>query len=119
MRGTITEENRGTDDALYLCILHRLSHDIWNLVTKGNPNFVTDHVVAPIAPGNNKCEVTYYGYRLSSSWTSRLMRQLEFYPTLLEAKCTSIASIRANGSASQPPIASVTTPVTVEPLSPP
>jgi hypothetical protein len=75
-------------DAVYFRILPRLSHDLWKLFAHGNPLFVPDHVVAPIAPGVNKCEVTYYGYRITSSGVSRILRSLELYPTLLEANCT-------------------------------
>jgi hypothetical protein len=90
VKGTRVEDGRSTADAVYFRVRHRLSHDVWNMAVHGNPNYVTDHVVAPIAPGINKCEVTYYGYRMSSSWTSRMMRSLEIYPTMLEAKCNSI-----------------------------
>jgi hypothetical protein len=82
-RGECTEA-----DAVYFRILPRLSHDIWKLFAHGNPLYVPDHVVAPIAPGVNKCEVTYYGYRVTSSGIARLLRSLEVYPTLLEANCT-------------------------------
>jgi hypothetical protein len=82
-RGECTEA-----DAVYFRILPRLSHDIWKLFVHENPLYVPDHVVAPIAPGVNKCEVTYYGYRVTSSGIARLLRSLEVYPTLLEANCT-------------------------------
>jgi hypothetical protein len=52
--------------------------------------YVPDHIVAPIAPGLNECHVTYYGYRMTSSWIARVLRSLQFYPTMLEAKCTYI-----------------------------
>ena len=74
-------------DAAYFRVQPRLSHDIWKLVEYGNPMYVPDHIVAPIAPGLNECEVTYYGYRMSSSWIARVLRSLQFYPTMLEAKC--------------------------------
>ena len=74
-------------DAAYFRVRPRLAHDIWKFVTYGNPIYVPDHVVAPIAPGVNKCEVTYYGYRMTSSWISRLIRSMQFYPTMLEASC--------------------------------
>jgi len=77
-------------DAVYFKVLPRLSHDVWKLVTYGNPIYVPDHVVAPIAPGVNKCEVTYYGYRMTSSWIARLMRSFQLYPTMLEATCVSL-----------------------------
>lgn len=93
-RGECTEV-----DAVYFRILPRLSHDIWKLFAHGNPLFVPDHVVAPIAPGVNRCEVTYYGYRVTSSGVSRLLRSLEFYPTLLEANCTYLG-MQLNGKES-------------------
>ena len=70
----------------------RLAHDFWKLVNYGNPFYVPDHVVAPIAPGVNQCQVTYYGYRMTSSWISRLLRSLEFYPVMLEANCRYIGA---------------------------
>lgn len=75
-------------DAAYFRVQPRLSHDVWKLVTYGNPVYVPDHIVAPIAPGLNECHVTYYGYRMTSSWIARILRSLQFYPTMLEAKCT-------------------------------
>lgn len=75
-------------DAAYFRVRPRLAHDLWKLWTYGNPIYVPDHVVAPIAPGVNRCEVTYYGYRMTSSWISRLIRSLQVYPTMLEASCT-------------------------------
>lgn len=92
VRGCRIEGECGERDAVYFRIHPRLSHDVWKLVTYGNPIYVPDHVVAPIAPGVNRCEVTYYGYRLTSSWISRLLRSLEMYPTLLETSCTSLSA---------------------------
>lgn len=83
-------------DAVYFRIRPRLSHDIWKLINFGNPIYVPDHVVAPIAPGVNRCEVIYYGYRMTSSWISRLLRSLEVYPILLDAKCTYLGSSVGN-----------------------
>lgn len=75
-------------DAAYFRVQPRLAHDVWKLLTYGNPVYVPDHIVAPIAPGLNECHVTYYGYRMTSSWIARILRSLQFYPTMLEAKCT-------------------------------
>jgi hypothetical protein len=75
-------------DAAYFRVQPRLAHDVWKLVAYGNPVYVPDHIVAPIAPGLNECHVTYYGYRMTSSWIARILRSLQFYPTMLEAKCT-------------------------------
>ena len=75
-------------DAAYFRVQPRLAHDVWKLVTYGNPVYVPDHIVAPIAPGLNECHVTYYVYRMTSSWIARILRSLQFYPTMLEAKCT-------------------------------
>jgi len=79
-------------DAAYFRVRPRLSHDLWKLWMYGNPVYVPDHIVAPIAPGLNECHVTYYGYRMTSSWIARVLRSLEFYPTMLEAKCTYLGS---------------------------
>jgi hypothetical protein len=79
-------------DAAYFRVQPRLSHDIWKLWMYGNPVYVPDHIVAPIAPGLNECHVTYYGYRMTSSWIARVLRSLQFYPTMLEAKCTYLGS---------------------------
>ena len=87
VRGCRIEGLCGEKDAAYFRVLPRLSHDVWKLIRYGNPIYVPDHVVAPIAPGVNKCAVTYYGYRMTSSWLSRLLRSLELYPTMLEASC--------------------------------
>ena len=81
-------------DAAYFRVQPRLSHDIWKLWMYGNPVYVPDHIVAPIAPGLNECHVTYYGYRMTSSWIARVLRSLQFYPTMLEAKCTYLGSER-------------------------
>jgi hypothetical protein len=75
-------------DAAYFRVQPRLAHDIWKLWVYGNPVYVPDHIVAPIAPGLNECHVTYYGYRMTSSWIARLLRSLQLYPTMLEATCT-------------------------------
>jgi hypothetical protein len=75
-------------DAVYFRVRPRLSHDIWKFVMYDNPIYVPDHVVAPIAPGVNTCTVTYYGYRMTSSWIARLLRSLQIYPTMLEASCS-------------------------------
>lgn len=79
-------------DAAYFRVKPRLSHDLWKLITQGNPIYVPDHVVAPIAPGVNRCLVTYYGYRMTSSWISRLIRSLEIYPVMLDARCEYLGS---------------------------
>jgi hypothetical protein len=74
-------------DAAYFRVAPRLSHDIWKLIVHGNPIYVPDHTVSPIAPGVNECRVTYYGYRMTSSWIARILRSLQVYPTMLEASC--------------------------------
>ncbi len=81
-------------DAAYFRVRPRLSHDVWKLWKYDNPIYVPDHVVAPIAPGVNKCSVTYYGYRMTSSWIARILRSLQFYPTMLEASCTYVGGTR-------------------------
>jgi hypothetical protein len=75
-------------DAVYFRVRPRLAHDVWKLFAYGNPVYVPDHVVAPIAPGINECHVTYYGYRMTASWIARILRSLQVYPTLLEVKCS-------------------------------
>lgn len=79
-------------DAAYFRVQPRLAHDVWKLFTYGNPVYVPDHIVTPIAPGLNECHVTYYGYRMTSSWIARILRSLQFYPTMLEARCTYLGS---------------------------
>jgi hypothetical protein len=74
-------------DAVYFRVRPRLSHDIWKLILYGNPIYVPDHIIAPIAPGVNECHVTYYGYRLTASYIARLVRSMQIYPTMLEASC--------------------------------
>jgi hypothetical protein len=81
-------------DAAYFRVQPRLMHDLWKLIAYGNPVYVPDHIVAPIAPGVNECHVTYYGYRMTSSWIARILRSLQFYPTMLEAKCTYVGGYR-------------------------
>ena len=89
-------------DAAYFRVRPRLSHDLWKLWMYGNPVYVPDHIVAPIAPGLNECHVTYYGYRMTSSWIARVLRSLQFYPTMLEAKCTYLGSHSSHGDPPQP-----------------
>lgn len=72
----------GEEDGVYFYVKPSILHNAWNWAVKGNPMYIPDHVVAPIAPGVNKCEVTSYGVR----W--RVARWLQAYPVLLEAKCT-------------------------------
>jgi hypothetical protein len=74
-------------DAAYFRVAPRLAHDVWKLIVHGNPLYVPDHAVSPIAPGVNQCQVTYYGYRMTSSWIARILRSLQVYPTMLEASC--------------------------------
>jgi len=80
-------------DSVYFRVKPRLSHDAWKLIQYGDPFFIPDHVVAPIAPGVNKCQVTYYGYRMTSSWISRIMRSLQLYPVMLEANCVFVGAV--------------------------
>jgi hypothetical protein len=87
VRGCRSEGVCTERDAAYFRVRPRLSHDIWKLIKYDNPIYVPDHVVAPIAPGVNRCMVTYYGYRMTSSWIARLLRSLQFYPTMLECTC--------------------------------
>jgi len=99
VRGCRSEGLCEEQDAAYFRVRPRLSHDVWKFIKYRNPIYVPDHVVAPIAPGVNKCSVTYYGYRMTSSWIARLLRSLQFYPTMLEASCTYIGSGREQVSA--------------------
>lgn len=87
VRGCRIEGMCSEKDAVYFRVKPRLAHDVWKFIEYGNPIYVPDHVVAPIAPGVNKCKVTYYGYRMTSSWISRLIRSFQIYPTMLEASC--------------------------------
>ena len=88
VRGCKSEGVCAEKDAVYFRVKPRLAHDIWKFINYSNPIYVPDHVVAPIAPGVNKCSVTYYGYRMTSSWIARLLRSLQLYPVMLEASCT-------------------------------
>lgn len=81
-------------EAVYFRVRPRLAHDVWKLFAYGNPVYVPDHVVAPIAPGINECHVTYYGYRMTASWIARILRSLQVYPTLLEVKCSHLNADR-------------------------
>jgi hypothetical protein len=92
VRGCRKKGECGEVDAAYFRVQPRLSHDMWKLYMYGNPVYVPDHIVAPIAPGLNECQVTYYGYRMTSSWIARVLRSLQFYPTMLEAKCSYLGS---------------------------
>ena len=92
VRGCRKEGECREYDAAYFRVKPRLSHDVWKLFAHGDPIYIPDHVVAPIAPGVNRCQVTYYGYRMTSSWISRLMRSLQIYPVLLEANCEFLGS---------------------------
>lgn len=87
-------------DAIYMRVKPRLSHDIWKLVAHGNPIYVPDHVVAPIAAGVNRCEVTHYGIRLTNSFIGRVASSLQVYPTMLEAKCRNISTITSHDPSS-------------------
>jgi len=87
VRGCNTLGQCREEDSVYFRVKPRLSHDIWKLVNHGDPFYIPDHVVAPIAPGVNRCQVTYYGYRMTTSWISRLMRSMQVYPVMLEADC--------------------------------
>lgn len=80
------------EDSVYFRVRPRLAHDIWKTLNYGDPFYIPDHVVAPIAPGVNRCQVTYYGYRLTTSWVSRLMRSMQVYPIMLEADCEFISA---------------------------
>jgi hypothetical protein len=92
VRGCRTRGECSEVDAAYFRVSPRLSHDIWKLCVHGNPIYVPDHAVSPIAPGLNECRVTYYGYRMTSSWIARVLRSLQVYPTMLEASCVYLGS---------------------------
>jgi hypothetical protein len=75
-------------DGITLRAKHSLMNDIWNFAHKGDPFFMPDRVVAPVAPGNQtEYDVTYYGAR----W--RLAYWLQNYPDVLDIK------VIPNGSA--------------------
>ena len=92
VRGCHTNGECSEKDAAYFHVKPRLSHDVWKFLKYGNPIYVPDHVIAPIAPGVNKCAVTYYGYRMTTSWIARLLRSAQVYPVMLETSCTHIGS---------------------------
>lgn len=85
----------GEKDSVYFRVEPRLSHNIWSAFNNSKPFFITDHVVAPIAPGVNECKVTSYGIR----W--RVARWAQAYPQLLSAQCTPISAF---GAAAQRPM---------------
>ncbi|MEZ0261514.1 MAG: hypothetical protein ACAH80_10925 [Alphaproteobacteria bacterium] len=83
VKGTTTP-NGGVEETVLFKVKPSLAHDIWQWRTKGDPFFMPDRVVGPVAPGaNNKCTVTYYGAR----W--RIANWLQAYPYLLDVKCES------------------------------
>lgn len=98
VRGCINLGACGEQEAAYFRIKPRLSHDVWKLIKYGDPVYIPDHVVAPIAPGVNRCSVVYYGYRITSSWISRLMRSLQIYPIMLEANCQHVGQNLPTGN---------------------
>lgn len=80
VKGTLNP-NGGVDDAVLFYVKPSLAHDIWSWANTGNPMFIPDQVVAPVAPGaNNMYRVTYYGVR----W--RLATWLQAYPQLLDVQ---------------------------------
>jgi hypothetical protein len=83
VKGTTTP-NGGVEETVLFKVKPSLAHDLWQWKTKGDPFFMPDRVVGPVAPGaNNKCTVTYYGAR----W--RIANWLQNYPYLLDVKCES------------------------------
>jgi len=84
VKGT-TVPNGGVEETVLFKVKPSLAHDIWQWNAKGDPFFMPDRVVGPVAPGsNNKCTVTYYGAR----W--RIANWLQAYPYLLDVKCESM-----------------------------
>lgn len=80
VKGT-TKPDGDVNDAVLFNVKPSLMNDVWSWKNKGNPFFIPDQVVAPVAPGaNNKYLVTYYGHR----W--RLFTWLQAYPELLDVK---------------------------------
>ncbi|MEZ0226180.1 MAG: hypothetical protein ACAH83_16615 [Alphaproteobacteria bacterium] len=80
VKGT-TKADGDVNDAVLFNVKPSLMNDLWSWKNKGNPFFIPDQVVAPVAPGaNNKYIVTYYGHR----W--RLFTWLQAYPELLDVK---------------------------------
>lgn len=80
VKGTISPDG-DVNDAVLFNVKPSLMNDLWSWKNKGNPFFIPDQVVAPVAPGaNNKYLVTYYGHR----W--RLFTWLQAYPELLDVK---------------------------------
>lgn len=86
VRGCEKPTDCDTEDAIYFRVKPSLMHNAWSAVSKKNPFFIPDHVIAPVAPGLNKCTVASYGMR----W--RLMKYAQAYPYLLDAKCTPITT---------------------------
>lgn len=96
VKGT-TNPGGSVDDAVLFYVKPSLAHDIWSWVNKGNPMFIPDQVVAPVAPGaNNMYRVTYYGVR----W--RLATWLQAYPQLLDVQAISPAEAAQFNRAAAP-----------------
>ena len=104
VKGT-TKPGGDVNDAVLLNVKPSLMNDLWSWKNKGNPFFIPDQVVSPVAPGNQtKYMVTYYGHR----W--RLFTWLQAYPELLDVKALP-ADFNANAKpGTTPPAAQQTTP---------
>ena len=84
VRGCRTIDCAGT--GVNFRVRQSFAHNIWAVLARGNPFYVSDVEVNEIAPGINRCEVTSYGFR------GRLFQMLDMYPTLLTATCTPVSA---------------------------
>ena len=113
VKGT-TKPGGDVNDAVLLNVKPSLMNDLWSWKNKGNPFFIPDQVVSPVAPGNQtKYMVTYYGHR----W--RLFTWLQAYPELLDVKALP-ADFNANAKPGTPPAPhdQQTTPAPVQQTAP-
>jgi hypothetical protein len=74
------------------------AHNIWAILARGNPFYVSDAEVQTITPGTNVCSATSYGYR----W--RMFQQFDMYPTLLTAHCQPVFNGVAPRTAQPAPV---------------
>jgi hypothetical protein len=81
VKGT-TKPNGDVNDAILFKVKPSLMNDLWQWKNKGDPFFLPDRVVSPVAPSGNGTayRVTYYGAR----W--RIATWLQAYPYLLDVQ---------------------------------
>ncbi len=116
VKGT-TKPGGDVNDAVLLNVKPSLMNDLWSWKNKGNPFFIPDQVVSPVAPGNQtRYMVTYYGHR----W--RLFTWMQAYPELLDVKALpadfNANATKAPAANANAPQAQHTTPAPVQASAP-